>query len=1119
MTPFGTCFVSMMKAMSMAILICSMVTSTFSGTTNITTDQSALLVLKSHIIHDPQNILSKNWSNSSSICNWDGVICGAKHKRVTVLNLSYRGLTGTVPPELGNLSFLVELRLTNNSFHGSLPVELTRLRRLKVINFGFNNLMKGEIPSWFGLFPKLETLNLYGNQFTGSLPTSIFNLSSVQIITLSNNQLSGIPREIGNLTTLKELYLDYNNLKEIPKEIGNLNSLDVLSIKSNALTGPFPLFVFNISSLKKLNFNYNNLSGSLPNSMCESAPSLQLLALDYNQLGGSVPSQWSRCKNLQTLLLSVNHFVGSIPRNIGNLTILKHLDLGTNNLTGVVPNEIGDLQNLEVLVLQENHLGGPMPPKFFNISSMSIIGLAVNRLSGQFPSHTSFLFPNLSRLSLGMNDFTGPILNFISNASQLIQIDIPYNSFYGTLKSKLCSLQNIQWLNLASNNFTIDPSDNFFTSLSDCKYLTFLELGSNPLNAMLPNFGGNLSSSLQYFGVINCSMKGNIPKQIGSLSSLITLKLQYNNLTGSIPTTIGGLQKLQGLYLNRNKVEGFIPSEICQLGSLDKLFLANNNLIGSIPECLGYLSSLRTLSLNSNGLNSTIPNTLWSLEYILKLNLSSNSLVGSLPLDVENLKVVTAIDLSNNELSGNIPSSIGSLQNLVNLSLAQNRFTGQIPTSFGKLISIELMDLSRNNLSGEIPKSLEALLSLKHFNVSYNQLEGEIPTGGSFVNFSAHSFMSNNGLCGAPRLQVSPCKAKETHKSRNATDTIGVLRITLPVVSSIILISALACLFMRCQKNKALRISSEANLNLPPPWRKISHEELLEATNGFNEINLLGTGSFGSVYEGKLNDGLHVAIKVFNLNLERAFQSFDAECEVLFNLRHRNLVKILNTHNGNDFKALVLQFMPRGNLEKWLHNCDYNLSMLQRLNIMIDVASALEYLHHGYSQPVVHCDIKPSNILLDADMVAHVADFGMAKMLGENALMAQTKTLATIGYMAPEYGLDGIVSTKGDVYSYGILLMETFTGKRPTDKMFVEDLSLRKWVKESFSLEVTEVADKELFSEEKQYRSGIKDCLSSIMDLALNCSSETPENRKTIKDALILLHKIKKKFLKEIQYT
>ncbi|KAL6286488.1 hypothetical protein ACE6H2_010878 [Prunus campanulata] len=156
--------------------------------TNISTDQSALLSLKSHITTDPQNILV-NWSTTTSVCNWVGVTCGARHLRVAVLNLSYMGLTGTIPPHLSNLSFLVDLRLRNNSFHGTLPQELSYLHLLKLISFGHNFM--GTIPSWFGSFPKLETFNLYGNQFSGSIPTSIFNLSSLQVTNLNNNQLSG----------------------------------------------------------------------------------------------------------------------------------------------------------------------------------------------------------------------------------------------------------------------------------------------------------------------------------------------------------------------------------------------------------------------------------------------------------------------------------------------------------------------------------------------------------------------------------------------------------------------------------------------------------------------------------------------------------------------------------------------------------------------------------------------------------------------------------------------------------------------------------------------------------------------------------------------------------------
>ncbi|KAL6283968.1 hypothetical protein ACE6H2_014897 [Prunus campanulata] len=158
--------------------------------TNFTTDQSALLALKSHITNDPHNFLTTQWSTTTSICNWVGITCGVRHLRVTALNLSYMDLTGTIPPHLGNLSFLVKLHFRNNSFHGTLPQELARLRRLQLINFGFNNFM-GTIPAWFGSLSKLQAFNIFGNQFSGSMPAAIFNLSALQVINMENNQLSG----------------------------------------------------------------------------------------------------------------------------------------------------------------------------------------------------------------------------------------------------------------------------------------------------------------------------------------------------------------------------------------------------------------------------------------------------------------------------------------------------------------------------------------------------------------------------------------------------------------------------------------------------------------------------------------------------------------------------------------------------------------------------------------------------------------------------------------------------------------------------------------------------------------------------------------------------------------
>ncbi|XP_022875672.1 probable LRR receptor-like serine/threonine-protein kinase At3g47570 [Olea europaea var. sylvestris] len=242
-------------------------------------------------------------------------------------------------------------------------------------------------------------------------------------------------------------------------------------------------------------------------------------------------------------------------------------------------------------------------------------------------------------------------------------------------------------------------------------------------------------------------------------------------------------------------------------------------------------------------------------------------------------------------------------------------------------------------------------------------------------------------------------------------------------------------------------------------WRRISYRELQDATNDFSEANIIESGSFGSVYKGTLSDGLNVAVKVFNLQSQQVTKSFDKESEVLSTIHHRNLVRIIGCCSNTEFKALILEYMPNGSHEKWLYSNNYFFDILKRLNIAIDVALALEYMHHSHTSTIVHCDLKPSNILLDEDMVTHVGDFGIAKLFGEEELISQTKTLATIGYMSPiyqpvlrmfnvhlEYGAEGIVSTSGDVYSYGVMLMEMYTRKKPTDEMFDEQMSLKSWM-------------------------------------------------------------------------
>ncbi|CAN6694914.1 unnamed protein product [Malus baccata var. baccata] len=1026
------------------------------------------------------------------------------------------GLAGVIPPHLGNLSFLVELGLGNNSFHGPLPQELSRLRRLKAINFGNNNFM-GTIPSWFGSFPKLQTFKLLGNGFSGFIPAAIFNLSALEIIDLSSNQLSGsIPREIGNLTMVKGIHLDDNKFEELPNEIGNLGQLEELFVEDNALKGSAFLPALNISSLTTLALFGNNMSGSLPDNICEHLSSVRRINLGQNQFDGLIPSKLWQCKELRLVSFEYNNFRGSIPKSLGNLTYLSKIYLYHNNLEGTIPDEIVGLPQLEIMGLMINNLNGVIPPKLFNLSMIRVIGLSLNPLSGSLPANIGLNAPNLESLLVdGTNLVAGPLPN-LSNASKLRVLDMGSNSFTGFLPSTLCSLKNLERLYLYSNSLTIDPSAPQEASTLSCLFnlrnLTGLSLGDNPLNTTIPVFRGNLSTSLLDVDLSFSNIRGNIPVDIGNLSSLIALYLGNNQLSGAIPGSIQRLQNLQALYLKDNVLRGHIPYELCQLKYLAELDLGGNRLSGSIPSCLGTLSvALRSLWLGSNLLTSKIPSSFWELKNILRLNLSSNSLVGPLE-DIGKLKDVVDMDLSNNHFSGNIPGSIGGLQNMINLSLANNYLEGPIPSSFKTLLSLEFLDLSKNNLSGEIPKSLEALSHLKHLNLSFNKLQGEIPTGGPFKNFSADSFVSNGALCGASRLHVPLCKNR-TKVKPNWRKAKYIISGVIPVI---VLAAAALILILRKKRNvKVVRETASLHQVL---WRRVSRLELIRATNGFHESHLLGTGGFGSVYRGTLSDGIDIAVKVFNLQLEGAFKSFDKECEMLSNIRHRNLIKIISCCDELDFKALILQLMPNGSLEEWLYSPNRSMTILQRLDIMKDVALALEYLHHGYSIPIVHCDVKPSNILLDDDMVAHVADFGIARLIGGGDSMTKTMTLATVGYMAPEYGMEGSVSTRGDVYSFGIVLMEAFTKRKPTDEMFVGEMDLKQWIADSLfpDAAIGEVVDADILgAEEDGDFVSRRDCLLSVMRLALACSAALPRERINMKDAAITLTKIKTKYLKD----
>ncbi|TYH51880.1 hypothetical protein ES332_D10G311400v1 [Gossypium tomentosum] len=626
---------------------------------------------------------------------------------------------------------------------------------------------------------------------------------------------------------------------------------------------------------------------------------------------------------------------------------------------------------------------------------------------------------------------------------------------------------------------------------------------------------------------------GRIPDGIGNLVNLEVLFASENQMFGPIPFEIGRLQKLNKFFAHINFLSGTIPHSIGNLSALTIVGLDFNNLQGNIPLSIGKCQSLLELTVSYNNLSGPIPPQLLGVSSMsIILDLSSNHLTGELPVAVENLKNLGQLYVSQNRLSGLLPKTLGSCVSLEKLYLDGNLFEGPIPSSLSSLRGLEALDVSNNNLSGEIPEFLVRFGALRYLNLSFNNFEGVIPSGGIFKNASATFVEGNSKLCGGiPELHMLRCNLK-TSSSNSLRLKVAIIVVTLGVTLAF---TCLLILWIGKKKEKQATATSVENSVL-----QLSYQSIVRATDGFSTQNLVGSGSFGSVYKGVLEaSGAVIAVKVLNLLNRGASRSFLAECEALKNIRHRNLVKVLTAisgvdYQGNDFKALVYEFMENGSLEDWLHpligmngpETARNLNFFQRVSVAIDVAHALQYLHHHCEEPIIHCDLKPSNILLNEEMVSHISDFGLAKILSTDRLNYSANKSSslglrgTIGYAPPEYGMGSELSTKGDVYSYGILLFEMFTGKRPIDERFREGLSLHNFVKAALPERIIEITDPNLVQE--RVRRGTPNvnnfgndwylqCLNSLFEIGLACSAESPNERIDMSDVATKLCSIKDK--------
>ncbi|XP_020237221.1 probably inactive leucine-rich repeat receptor-like protein kinase IMK2 [Cajanus cajan] len=721
------------------------------------------------------------------------------------------------------------------------------------------------------------------------------------------------------------------------------------------------------------------------------------------------------------------------------------IQLPWKGLRGRITDKIGQLQGLRKLSLHDNLIGGSIPSTLGLLPNLRGVQLFNNKLTGSIPSSLGYC-PLLQSLDLSNNLLTGTIPYSLANSTKLYWLNLSFNSFSGPLP----------------------------TSLTHSFSLTFLSLQHNNLSGPLPNsWGGSGSES---------------PKN--DFFRLQNLILDHNFFTGNVPASLGSLRELSEVSLSHNRFSGAIPNEI------------------------GTLSRLKTLDISNNALN------------------------GSLPATLSNLSSLTYLNAENNLLDNQVPESLGTLHNLSVLILSRNQFSGHIPSSIANISTLRQLDLSLNNLSGEIPVSFDSQSSLKLLNVSYNSLSGSVPALLA-KRFNSSSFVGNIQLCGyspsTPCLSPAPSEGviapppevaiHRHHRKLSTKDIILIVAGVLLVVLITLCCIMLFCLIRKRATSKAENGRARAGgtsieKGVPPVAAgdveaggevggKLVHfdgpmaftaDDLLCAT-----AEIMGKSTYGTVYKAILEDGSQVAVKRLREKITKGQREFESEVSVLGKIRHPNVLAMRAYYLGpKGEKLLVFDYMPKGSLASFLHGggTETSIDWPTRMKIAQDLARGLFYLHS--QENIVHGNLTSSNVLLDENTNAKIADFGLSRLMTTAANSNVIATAGALGYRAPELSKLKKANTKTDIYSLGVILLELLTRKSPGVSM--NGVDLPQWVASIVKEEWTnEVFDADLMRD----ASTVSDELLNTLKLALHCVDPSPSARPEVHQVLQQLEEIR----------
>ena len=723
-----------------------------------------------------------NWLTDAPLGNWYGVTVSTGD-HVVRLDLNANDLTGPIPPELGNLAKLWDLSLYTNALTGPIPPALGNLANLEWLYLSHNDLT-GPIPPELGDLAKLERLSLHDNDLTGAIPPELGNLANLGGLSLGGNDLTGqIPPELGNLTTLRDLSLGANKLiGEIPPELGNLTALEWLLLGGNELTGQIPPGLGNLSALGSLRLDGNSLTGQIPPEL-GNLVALDLLTLSSNDLTGPVPATLLNLTVLEILDLGNTglclpgttafwrwreqlYYGGASYCNDADLIVLEGLYEATGGsewnradgwleegpaLAGWHGITADSLGRAVALRLPANELVGRLPYRF-ELSTLRVLDVADNDgLLGPLPL-------SLTRVSLDTLRFRGTRLcSYPESRGWLESIPVvdgtgetcPPRAPSGRdfLRALYDATDGPNWSN-DDNWLTDAPLEEWYgVTVGEDETVVGLVLRGNDLNGELPPDLGNLTSLTSLDLSIN-DLTGEIPPELGKLSELESLALYYNDLTGEIPRELGNLVSLRRLGLDTNDLTGPIPPELGKLVALENMSLFQNDLTGPIPPALGSLAALERLRLSDNALTGPIPPELGQMTKLRVLDFLNNGLSGPIPPELGKLTELESLVLGqNNHLTGPIPPEFGNLTALEHLSLDRNSLTGGIPPELGNLAALESLYLAGNDLTGGIPPELGNLIALESLYLGSNDLSGPVPA--TLLNLTVLEILSlrDTDLC------------------------------------------------------------------------------------------------------------------------------------------------------------------------------------------------------------------------------------------------------------------------------------------------------------------------------------------------------------------------------------